>query len=108
MSIQRPALVPVPDPGPGPDPVSEPAADPVSEPAAGPVCEPAAGPLFRIERGCPSPEELAALTAVLMAVTAGPGVAPDDTARKHQVVALWRRPERVTGFDGPRTWRAAA
>lgn len=100
MSIQRPALVPVPDPGPGPDPVSE--------PAAGPVCEPAAGPLFRIERGCPSPEELAALTAVLMAVTAGPGVAPDDTARKHQVVALWRRPERVTGFDGPRTWRAAA
>ncbi|MEU9538009.1 acyl-CoA carboxylase subunit epsilon [Streptomyces mirabilis] len=96
MSIQRPALVPVPAP------------DPVSEPAAGPVCEPAAGPLFRIERGCPSPEELAALTAVLMAVTAGPGVAPDDTARKHQVVALWRRPERVTGFDGPRTWRAAA
>ncbi|MFD9514566.1 acyl-CoA carboxylase subunit epsilon [Streptomyces mirabilis] len=90
MSIQRPALVPVPDPDP----------DPVSEPAA--------GPLFRIERGCPSPEELAALTAVLMAVTAGPGVAPDDTARKHQVVALWRRPERVTGFDGPRTWRAAA
>ncbi|MER7694606.1 acyl-CoA carboxylase subunit epsilon [Streptomyces sp. NPDC097610] len=92
MSIQRPALVPVPDPAPEPEPVSE----------------PAAGPLFRIERGCPSPEELAALTAVLMAVTAGPGVAPDDTARKHQVVALWRRPERVTGFDGPRTWRAAA
>ncbi|MCX4610352.1 MULTISPECIES: acyl-CoA carboxylase subunit epsilon [Streptomyces] len=90
MSIQRPALVPVPDPAPGS------------------VAEPAAGPLFRIERGCPSPEELAALTAVLMAVTAGPGVAPDDTARKHQVVALWRRPERVTGFDGPRTWRAAA
>ncbi|MGW1500647.1 acyl-CoA carboxylase subunit epsilon [Streptomyces mirabilis] len=98
MSIQRPALVPVPDTAP----------DPVPEPAADPVCEPAAGPLFRIERGCPSPEELAALTAVLMAVTAGPGVAPDDTARKHQVVALWRRPERVTGFDGPRTWRAAA
>ncbi|MFF8021133.1 acyl-CoA carboxylase subunit epsilon [Streptomyces sp. NPDC007896] len=90
MSIQRPALVPVPDPAPDP------------------VLEPASGPLFRIERGCPSPEELAALTAVLMAVTAGPGVAPDDTARKHQVVALWRRPERVTGFDGPRTWRAAA
>ncbi|MFE2514935.1 acyl-CoA carboxylase subunit epsilon [Streptomyces mirabilis] len=90
MIIQRPALVPVPDTAPDP------------------VCEPAAGPLFRIERGCPSPEELAALTAVLMAVTAGPGVAPDDTARKHQVVALWRRPERVTGFDGPRTWRAAA
>ncbi|MCT9113381.1 acyl-CoA carboxylase subunit epsilon [Streptomyces mirabilis] len=104
MSIQRPALVPVPDPVPAPDT----APDPVSEPAAAPVCEPAAGPLFRIERGCPSPEELAALTAVLMAVTAGPGVAPDDTARKHQVVALWRRPERVTGFDGPRTWRAAA
>ncbi|MCX5091528.1 acyl-CoA carboxylase subunit epsilon [Streptomyces sp. NBC_00365] len=92
MSVQRPVLVPVPVPVADPDP----APDPV------------AGPLFRIERGCPSPEELAALTAVLMAVTAGPGVAPDDTARKHQVVALWRRPERVTGFDGPRTWRAAA
>jgi hypothetical protein len=90
MSVQRPVLVPVPDPDPDPAP------------------DPVAGPLFRIERGCPSPEELAALTAVLMAVTAGPGVAPDDTARKHQVVALWRRPERVTGFDGPRTWRAAA
>ncbi|MFD7480745.1 acyl-CoA carboxylase subunit epsilon [Streptomyces sp. NPDC059837] len=90
MSVQRPVLVPVADPDPDPAP------------------EPVAGPLFRIERGCPSPEELAALTAVLMAVTAGPGVAPDDTARKHQVVALWRRPERVTGFDGPRTWRAAA
>ncbi|MER6443459.1 MULTISPECIES: acyl-CoA carboxylase subunit epsilon [unclassified Streptomyces] len=73
-----------------------------------PDTEPVAGPLFRIERGSPSPEELAALTAVLMAVTAGPGVVPDDLARRHQVVALWRRPERVTGFDGPRTWRAAA
>ncbi|WP_329533316.1 acyl-CoA carboxylase subunit epsilon [Streptomyces sp. NBC_01450] len=90
MSVQRPVPVPVADPDPDPAP------------------EPVAGPLFRIERGCPSPEELAALTAVLMAVTAGPGVVPDDTARKHQVVALWRRPERVTGFDGPRTWRAAA
>ncbi|MFD1273409.1 hypothetical protein ACFQ51_21870 [Streptomyces kaempferi] len=37
-----------------------------------------------------------------------PGVVPDDLARRHQVVALWRRPERITGFDGPRTWRAAA
>ncbi|MHA5055036.1 acyl-CoA carboxylase subunit epsilon [Streptomyces sp. SD15] len=73
-----------------------------------PTPDPAAGPLFRIERGSLSPEELAALTAVLMAVTAGPGVKPDDVARKHQVVALWRRPERITGFDGPRTWRAAA
>ncbi|MFD8423594.1 acyl-CoA carboxylase subunit epsilon [Streptomyces sp. NPDC059466] len=70
--------------------------------------DPVAGPLFRIERGSPSAEELAALTAVLMAVTAGPGVVPDDLARRHQVVALWRRPERVTGYDGPRTWRAAA
>ena len=70
--------------------------------------DPVAGPLFRIERGSPSPEELAALTAVLMAVTAGPGVAPDDIARRQQVVALWRRPERTTAYDGPRTWRAAA
>ncbi|MFF3429876.1 acyl-CoA carboxylase epsilon subunit [Streptomyces sp. NPDC002602] len=64
--------------------------------------------LLRIVRGNPSPEELAALTAILLARAAGAGVEPDDVARRQQVVALWRRPDRVAGFDGPRTWRSPA
>ncbi|MEU9419378.1 acyl-CoA carboxylase epsilon subunit [Streptomyces sp. NPDC051000] len=64
--------------------------------------------LLRIVRGNPSPEELAALTAILLARAAGAGAEPDDLARRQQVVALWRRPDRVSGFDGPRTWRSPA
>ncbi|MFE2286512.1 acyl-CoA carboxylase epsilon subunit [Streptomyces sp. NPDC059443] len=62
--------------------------------------------LLRVVRGNPSPEELAALTAILLARAAGSGAVPDDLARRQQVVALWRRPDRVVGFDGPRTWRS--
>ncbi|MBT2445265.1 acyl-CoA carboxylase subunit epsilon [Streptomyces sp. ISL-36] len=64
--------------------------------------------LVRVVKGNPSAEELAALTAVLMSRAAAACVQPDDTARRQQAVALWRRPDRVAGFDGPRTWRAAA
>ncbi|WP_406864166.1 acyl-CoA carboxylase epsilon subunit [Streptomyces sp. HUAS MG47] len=70
---------------------------------------PAAHPshLLRVEKGDPAPEELAALTAVLLARALGPDVEPDDRARGRRAVARWRRPERDTGFDGPRTWRRA-
>lgn len=59
---------------------------------------------LRVERGNPSPEEMAALIAVLLtrgAADAGPTIAaePAPTAR-------WRRPERVYIFDAPRVWRA--
>ncbi|MFE9770054.1 acyl-CoA carboxylase subunit epsilon [Streptomyces sp. NPDC005808] len=63
--------------------------------------------LVRVVQGSVSPEELAALTVVLMVRAAGAGAVPDDLARRQQAVALWRRPERVAGFDGPRTWRNA-
>lgn len=66
-----------------------------------------AGLSLRVVKGNVSPEELAALTAVLMARAAAADVAPDDLARRHQAVALWQRPDRVAGFDGPRTWRSA-
>ncbi|MEU6222007.1 acyl-CoA carboxylase subunit epsilon [Streptomyces sp. NPDC047022] len=67
-----------------------------------------AEPWLRIERGCPTPEELAALTAVLLTRTAAAGALPDDLARRQQAVALWKRPERTSVFEGPRSWRAVA
>ncbi|MFJ8753433.1 acyl-CoA carboxylase subunit epsilon [Streptomyces sp. NPDC102441] len=66
-----------------------------------------AGLSLRVVKGNVSPEELAALTAVLMARAASAGVEPDDLARRHQAVALWQRPDRVAVFDGPRTWQSA-
>ncbi|GGU17048.1 acyl-CoA carboxylase subunit epsilon [Streptomyces lateritius] len=63
--------------------------------------------LIRVVKGSPTPGELAALTAVLMSRAAAACVEPDDTARRQQAVALWRRPDRVAGFDGPRSWRSA-
>ncbi|WP_031476652.1 acyl-CoA carboxylase subunit epsilon [Streptomyces bicolor] len=61
--------------------------------------------LLRIEKGSPDPEELAALTAVLLSRTAAVGAEPDDLSRRHRAVARWRRLERAQGFDGPRSWR---
>jgi hypothetical protein len=68
---------------------------------------PNGGLSLRVVKGNVSPEELAALTAVLMARAASAGAGPDDLARRHQAVALWQRPDRVVGFDGPRTWHRA-
>jgi hypothetical protein len=61
--------------------------------------------LLRVERGNPDAHELAALTVVLLARRAGGCSAPDELSRRQRAVALWRRPERSSGFDGPRTWR---
>ncbi|GHF64556.1 hypothetical protein GCM10010218_52670 [Streptomyces mashuensis] len=63
-------------------------------------------PVIRVERGVAGPEELAALTAVLLSRTAA-GADPDDLARHHRATALWRRPERSPRFPGPRSWSAA-
>ncbi|WP_435973396.1 acyl-CoA carboxylase subunit epsilon [Streptomyces sp. Qhu_M48] len=59
--------------------------------------------LFRVEKGAPSAEELAAVTAVLLARTQD---APVPAAPVSRSVAGWRRPERARGFDGPRTWHS--
>ncbi|WP_367141194.1 MULTISPECIES: acyl-CoA carboxylase epsilon subunit [Streptomyces] len=61
---------------------------------------------LRVEKGAAGPEELAALTAVLLARGAA-GADPDDLARHHRATALWRRPERSPRAPGPRSWRAA-
>ncbi|MER5312857.1 acyl-CoA carboxylase subunit epsilon [Streptomyces sp. NPDC002773] len=57
---------------------------------------------MRVEKGAPSPEELAAVTAVLLARTQAPATA----APVSRPVAGWRRLERVGGFQGPRTWQS--
>ncbi|MEV4927693.1 acyl-CoA carboxylase epsilon subunit [Streptomyces roseoverticillatus] len=57
---------------------------------------------LRVEKGEAGPEELAALTAVLLARTAaGPG----DPARRDRATARWARPERTPRSPGPRSWR---
>ncbi|WP_424887385.1 acyl-CoA carboxylase epsilon subunit [Streptomyces sp. XH2] len=61
---------------------------------------------IRIEKGSAGPEELAALTAVLLARTAA-GADPDDLARHHRATARWTRPERTPRTPGPRSWSAA-
>ncbi|MFF1410614.1 acyl-CoA carboxylase subunit epsilon [Streptomyces sp. NPDC058289] len=61
--------------------------------------------LVRVEKGSASPEEVAALTAVLLARAAEPDPGADHGPLRRPA-ARWRRPERGGGFDGPRTWQA--
>ncbi|SFE66823.1 Acyl-CoA carboxylase epsilon subunit [Actinacidiphila alni] len=64
----------------------------------------------RVERGRATPEELAALLAVLYA-RAGAAAEPSPAAGVVSM-ARWRRPERASLFHAPRVWhpygRAAA
>ncbi|MGW7361824.1 acyl-CoA carboxylase subunit epsilon [Streptomyces sp. NPDC054802] len=59
--------------------------------------------LLRVEKGQADPEELAAITAVLMARAA----AQPDTAPAHRgrTTAGWRRLERARGFRAPHSWQ---
>nr|UPN68089.1 putative decarboxylase epsilon subunit [Saccharothrix sp.] len=57
--------------------------------------------LLRVEKGDPDPVELAALAAVLR-LRAAAVVVSEEVPRRS---ARWRRPERVAGFAGARTWR---
>ncbi|HET6858190.1 MAG TPA: acyl-CoA carboxylase subunit epsilon [Streptomyces sp.] len=59
---------------------------------------------IRVEKGRPSAEELAALTAVLLSRTGTEGGGDEPAAQR--VTARWRRLERVSRFPGPRSWRA--
>ncbi|MEV1119736.1 acyl-CoA carboxylase epsilon subunit [Actinosynnema sp. NPDC049800] len=58
--------------------------------------------LLRVEKGDPDPVELAALAAVLRLRAAAVAVVEEEVPRR---AARWRRPERVAGFAGARTWR---
>ncbi|RDG36928.1 acyl-CoA carboxylase subunit epsilon [Streptomyces corynorhini] len=59
--------------------------------------------LLRVEKGQAGPEELAAITAILMARAASRPQAVD--ARRGRTTAGWRRLERTPGFRAPHSWQ---
>ncbi|WP_333768835.1 acyl-CoA carboxylase subunit epsilon [Streptomyces sp. IBSBF 2435] len=61
-------------------------------------------PHVRVEKGHAAPEELAAITAILLARAAAHGgdAAADLPARS---TAAWRRLERTPGFRAPHSWQ---
>jgi hypothetical protein len=74
--------------------------------AEGPDAEavPASRPVLRIVRGDPSPEELAALTAVLAAASAGSGEPEEETGP----ASAWTERESLVRrplTPGPNAWR---
>ncbi|MGW3122547.1 acyl-CoA carboxylase subunit epsilon [Streptomyces sp. NPDC001107] len=60
-------------------------------------------PDIRVEKGHAEPEEVAAITAVLLARAAA---APSDDTQPHRgrAKAGWRRLEREGGFRAPHSW----
>ncbi|MFI1798569.1 acyl-CoA carboxylase subunit epsilon [Streptomyces sp. NPDC020379] len=60
--------------------------------------------LVRVEKGMADAEEVAAVTAVLLARAAafGTDAAP---ARPRRTAAGWRRLERTPGFRAPHSWQ---
>jgi hypothetical protein len=60
--------------------------------------------LVRVERGHADPEELAALTAILLARAAA-GESAAGPAGPARSTARWRRLERTPGFRAPHSWQ---
>lgn len=59
-------------------------------------------PDIRVEKGHAEPEEVAAITAILLArAAAAPSSTPTHRARPK---AGWRRLEREGGFRAPHSW----
>ncbi|MFC7258067.1 MULTISPECIES: acyl-CoA carboxylase subunit epsilon [Streptomyces] len=59
-------------------------------------------PDIRVEKGHAEPEEVAAITAILLARAAA---APTDAPAHHgRHKAGWRRLEREPGFRAPHSW----
>ncbi|WKX12909.1 acyl-CoA carboxylase subunit epsilon [Streptomyces sp. NL15-2K] len=60
-------------------------------------------PDIRVEKGHAEPEEVAAITAILLArAAAQPSTTP---AHRGRAKAGWRRLEREPGFRAPHSWR---
>ncbi|MEV7195162.1 acyl-CoA carboxylase subunit epsilon [Streptomyces sp. NPDC093510] len=60
-------------------------------------------PDIRVEKGHAEPEEVAAITAILLARAAAQPAVP--TARRGRDKAGWRRLERTPGFRAPHSWQ---
>ncbi|MFG1809785.1 acyl-CoA carboxylase subunit epsilon [Streptomyces sp. NPDC049040] len=61
--------------------------------------------LVRVEKGHAAPEELAAITAILL-LRAGAGAGGDSAAGiPVRSTAKWRRLERTPGFRAPHSWQ---
>ncbi|MCX5203993.1 acyl-CoA carboxylase subunit epsilon [Streptomyces sp. NBC_00237] len=59
--------------------------------------------LLRVEKGEAAPEELAAITAILLARAAA---RPAEVSAAHgRTAAGWRRLERTPGFRAPHSWQ---
>jgi hypothetical protein len=61
--------------------------------------------VLRIEKGHAEPEEVAAITAVLLARAAARS-STWAAAHRGRSKAGWRRPERSHGFSAPHSWRS--
>ncbi|GGS10726.1 hypothetical protein GCM10010252_57400 [Streptomyces aureoverticillatus] len=59
-------------------------------------------PDIRVEKGHAEPEEVAAITAILLARAAAQPAAP---TRRGRDKAGWRRLERTPGFRAPHSWQ---
>ncbi|GAA0433334.1 acyl-CoA carboxylase subunit epsilon [Streptomyces luteireticuli] len=59
--------------------------------------------LVRVEKGQAGPEELAAVTAVLLARASAGETAAVPAPRRSS--ASWRRLERSSGFMAPHSWQ---
>ncbi|MFD5936786.1 acyl-CoA carboxylase subunit epsilon, partial [Streptomyces sp. NPDC060333] len=59
--------------------------------------------LLKVEKGNAAPEELAAITAILLARATT--TTTDATTRTARTQAGWRRLERSAGFRAPHSWR---
>ncbi|MFZ3567958.1 acyl-CoA carboxylase subunit epsilon [Streptomyces sp. BH097] len=60
-------------------------------------------PDIRVEKGHAEPEEVAAITAILLARASATPAAPAHRVRLDR--AGWRRLEREPGFRAPHSWR---
>ncbi|MCW7944166.1 hypothetical protein AAW14_19465 [Streptomyces hygroscopicus] len=58
---------------------------------------------IRVEKGHAEPEEVAAITAILLARAAAQSPAT-ASARRGRAKAGWRRLEREPGFRAPHSW----
>lgn len=59
---------------------------------------------IRVEKGHAEPEEVAAITAILLARAAAQPTAA-AAAHRGRTTAGWRRLEREPGFRAPHSWR---